>query len=654
MSTAEKELQELAAIEASLHPISGPAREIHGRIGDGFLEPPDLVFVTHVDSIIASISTGKVVQPDYSEVRKVAADQRHAVEEYRLALEYWLLDWSRERSRVDLLVSPEIIDEVFDTLGMPDEEKKPVVAMVVARLDPVHRDLSRPQEICDRLGTWEPDKPGNLSEALFHEVTRLDLGTWKMVPNIRTMIGNIGARARVQELHCWIGNPADIPKLKLRVKAITDWLDDRTEEPDTQALVATLGDKDAYKEKVWLGRVLLRLLQMHATDVRVIHLKNHVSDNGWSRQAWDASVSAQAYNADWWETLTPEAEPELWEQLRCIHAEEVTAGEIPGWAREIVARMMELPMCGYYAFPDNIHQIINAISAQKCPDVVLRCYTVDPDRKTLMSYYVFCLDAWLKGAPLELTVAELTGRDQLRKKWERIASEVYRILGERTEPRRIAVKRLIHRLRWWVKSLIGPDDRRDRFMLDVYSGDIRGDEERWGAYGNSPYGDPYFTELRLPAVQAMESELRGVAPNADKLIERIHSTWLCAPKVFRYVEKIIAEIGSIGSPAAGETGRDCPSGAESGFLQCEDTYPDFTASGRSFDVITSQLQAWLDGGEDAVAALGATTPVKHWLLRILWHKLVFQAQYEENFSRLVGKRAHGRAGTARPSSDRVV
>ena len=360
----------------------------------------------------------------------------------------------------------------------------------------------------------------------------------------------------------------------------------------------------------------------------------------WSREAWDGSVSAKAYNSDWWSTLTPETEPGLWVELRSVFAEEASLDEIPGWASEIIVRMMELPMCGYYAYPDNVAQVIAAIAAQRAPKVVLRCYTVDAGRKVLMSYYVFCLDAWLKYAPLASAVAELRLRDPLGKDWEQIASAIYETLGEGTEIRRIAVERLIHRLRWWIKSLIWADDKRDRFLLDVYSGDIRGDEEHWSAYGNSPYGDPYFAELGLPHVKALEARILAEVADGRHLLDCIHSTWLCAPKVFRYLEKLIAEIGGIGSEAARDRVRP--------ILQCEDTYPDFSANHAHFIDLLEHLGAWLDGQEHALPALGTGTAVKHWLVHLLRHKLVFHARYEDNFAKFVGERPHGKAGTRTP------
>ncbi len=92
-----------------------------------------------------------------------------------------------------------------------------------------------------------------------------------------------------------------------------------------------------------------------------------MNEIGWSREAWDASISATAYNPDWWDTLTPKKEPELWAEMKCIFEEEKAISDIPGWASEIVGRMMELPMCGYYAYPANVMQIIDAISSEQCP-----------------------------------------------------------------------------------------------------------------------------------------------------------------------------------------------------------------------------------------------------------------------------------------------
>ena len=140
----------------------------------------------------------------------------------------------------------------------------------------------------------------------------------------------------------------------------------------------------------------------------------------WSREAWDASISARAYNADWGDTLTPETEPGLWAELAAILRQEQALESMPDWATDVVVRMLELPMCGYWGYPANVTQVMDAIAAEHCPDVVMTCYTVDADRKILMSYYVFCLDAWSKEAPLEHVVAELSSREPLGRDWKAI------------------------------------------------------------------------------------------------------------------------------------------------------------------------------------------------------------------------------------------
>lgn len=363
-----------------------------------------------------------------------------------------------------------------------------------------------------------------------------------------------------------------------------------------------------------------------------------MSDDGWSRDAWDSCISAEGYNQDWWDTLTPEKEPALWAEMRSIYEEEKAMSSIPEWAHDIVTRMMELPMCGYYGYPDNVVQIIDAVAAKRCPEVVMRCYTVDPGRKVLLSYYVYCLDAWVKDAPLPVAVAELSSRDDLGRNWEEIATAIYRTLAERNEIKKIVVERLIHRLRWWIKTLIWSDDSRDRFLLDVYSGDIQGDEENWGAYGNSPYGDPYFAELRLPHVKEMEERIVADVPDGKSLLDRIHSTWLCAPKMFRYLERLIVEIGS------GARLDEAPP-----ILQCEDTYADFDANHRHFGDLVERLRAWLGGDNEQFPNLGPGSPAQRWLMHLLWHKLVFHAKYEENFGKLLGGRPHGKAGSRVPN-----
>ena len=268
----DEQLQQLADAAA---PCSEVAQAIRARCGDGFLEPPDVRYVAHVDSCLVSIGAGEVVAPDVAEVEQRMRAAGITVADYRLTLSRWEIGWPRGRARGEFLIDQGIVDEVYDTLGDVNDanaHQKAVIRMMVDRLDPVTKDLTVPKQFHDRLGAWDPPQPANVEERFFHDITRLDLDTWKIVVNIQAMIRNIAAQDRVAEVHCWIGNPADIPALRRRVEAIRDWFDGNTETADTRDIVTTLGDVEAYREKRWLAASLLCLLETHAEDERVLRL----------------------------------------------------------------------------------------------------------------------------------------------------------------------------------------------------------------------------------------------------------------------------------------------------------------------------------------------------------------------------------------------
>lgn len=353
----------------------------------------------------------------------------------------------------------------------------------------------------------------------------------------------------------------------------------------------------------------------------------------WCKENYEKSVTSRAWS------YTPHDPVQYGEnlpsspELKAIFEEEMNLSSVPSWAEEIIDRMMGPPACGHYTFPQPLLQICKAIKDEKCPDFVLGCYTADSKRKKLMSYYVYCLDAWLKNAPLKVSTAELGMRDDLGKDWSEIITKIYNILGSRSKQKTLLIKRLIHRLRWWIKTLIWFNDKRNRYMLDTYMGDARGDEEKWGAYGNSPFGDPYFAERELPEIKKLTEQISAM-PDGKKFLVRIENTWLCAPKTFRYLEKLILEIGSIGE--------NIPDN-DVLILQCEDTYPDFAFCKRWYSSFMSSLTAWLEGNHEVLSELGDITPVKHWLVRILRHKLQLHEKHG-NLGKLIGSRPSGKSG----------
>jgi len=263
--------------------------------------------------------------------------------------------------------------------------------------------------------------------------------------------------------------------------------------------------------------------------------EEQIMDRNWSRENYDKSITSRCWTTTPYDSGWEGAQE--YPEIREIFAEEMVLESVPAWAAEIVDRMIgPIPPCGHYLFPEPHQQVVAAIGKQKCPDFIFGCFTADSKRKALLSYYVYCLDAWLKKAPLAAVSAELASRDSLGKDWTEIADSVYRRLAKPTESKELLLRLLIDRLRWWVKTCIWSNDRRNRHMLDVYYGDLRGDaakEGKWGMYGNYPMGNSYAAYRALPEARDLEKQAIETIQNVKQTLVRIESTWLCAPKVFR-------------------------------------------------------------------------------------------------------------------------
>ena len=193
---------------------------------------------------------------------------------------------------------------------------------------------------------------------------------------------------------------------------------------------------------------------------------------------------------------------------------------------------------------------------------------------------------------------------------------------------------MVHRLRWWIKTLTWFDDKRDRFILDVYSGDIRGDTD-WGYYGNHPYADPYFSEMRLPEVQELTHLIKERVPEGEGFAISSEQNWLCGPKAFRYLEKLIIRIGNIDKDKKMDT-----SGS---ILQCEDTYPDIKSFKERYGSIMLSLEECLKKTDDRSSDSSETILVKHWLFRILRFRLQLLEQYG-TIGKLTGVQETGKSG----------
>jgi hypothetical protein len=367
-------------------------------------------------------------------------------------------------------------------------------------------------------------------------------------------------------------------------------------------------------------------------------------ERSWNQEDYEASATFRAWHFTAFENRWDNCQqsgPDMavWQEIKTIFLEERAFGTVPEWALQILDRMLSapLPPCGHYCFPDPILQVCGAIGKETCPKFVIGCYSADAERKTLMSYYVFCVDAWEQDCILEVAQAEMAIRPDLGKDWNQILANVYNALGNPTPQKKLLARRLIHRLRWWIKSLIWKDDHRNRFLLDAYLGDVRGKGD-WGKYGDSGFSDPFFTELKVPCVIEMEQQIVKNVPDGETLVRLLRENHLCGPKTFRNVERAIALIGALGSEKKPDYGAS--------ILDCENTCPDIRSYKEWYTDFMKAIGAWLNGDATAIPLLGDSTPVKRWLARILWLRLRLYEQYD-NLGKLVGTQPSGKCGTRR-------
>jgi len=297
---------------------------------------------------------------------------------------------------------------------------------------------------------------------------------------------------------------------------------------------------------------------------------------------------------------------------------ELSLEGVPDWATEIVERHINcLPPCGHCHFPLAFLETLSAIGSESALTFVHTCYTANRERKARAQDYLFCLDAWLAGVGSEDAARELELRKRPGPDWPTVCRSIWDVLGEHTELKELLVERTLHRYRWWVKTLTWDDDERDVFARDMYLGDLRGSGD-W--YANPGFRDPYFVEKKSPRVKRIEERISVLTPDWESFRDSIDSTWLCAPKTFRFLERILWETG--------KEGRYSPDEVVPGFLQCEDTYPNREDSVPWWRELSEALRSWWQESpaegvtaDDVNRLLGEPTPVKRWLVRLYLHKL---------------------------------
>ena len=182
----------------------------------------------------------------------------------------------------------------------------------------------------------------------------------------------------------------------------------------------------------------------------------------------------------WWSTDLPERNDGRETIKKLIEAER-SAGHIPDWAAFIAENNIKyFPPCGHEMFEYNVNGILKAIKERHRVEGFYYCFMVS--KRTL--------------AKAE-EVIERCSKNEGMTAYSAI---------------------LAKRLRWW--TVVNSKVKENPFIND----NVRSDYYDWD--------------------KSTENEIRKSCSSLDdKLLKNIKDTWLCAPKAFRFIEKIGNEIG---------------------------------------------------------------------------------------------------------------
>lgn len=355
----------------------------------------------------------------------------------------------------------------------------------------------------------------------------------------------------------------------------------------------------------------------------------------WSKETYEGSISSRC----WWYTpydggWTDGAGIAVDDELRRIVEMETSLRPVPEWAEQLVAIWINyIPACGHYLFPLPFLELVSAIGKETSSDPRHSCYSVRAQRKREMADYCLCLDAWLAGASCEAPVRELEAFSPRKIAWRSVCRDLWEALGEHSEMKDLLVEYYLHALRHSIKASRWEGDAATEFGRDEYLGDCV----------VSPDGGAELFEPRSsPTLKKIADRLTEIRPDWRKFSEvDFGFWWLCAPKAFRFLER---DLYAIGKERPLEKCESVP-----GFLKCEDTYPNQDQAAAWWKSFMAALEGWLQAKptDDSVAGdvkerLGAPTPAKRWLVRLLLRKL---SLLEENWE--LAWLVRGRAGAKR-------
>jgi hypothetical protein len=350
----------------------------------------------------------------------------------------------------------------------------------------------------------------------------------------------------------------------------------------------------------------------------------------WNKETYERSISSRCwwftpYDGGQWNDLIRTDD-----ELRQIVEMETALDSVPQWARQIVERSINSACpCGHYLFPLPYLEVLDAIGSRMPPTFVHSCFTVERERKRHAQDYALCLDAWLAGAPPEAPARELSALGYRQIDWHTVCDDLWQTLGERTQVKELLVERILHGIRWAIKFTFWDDDPASAFGRDQYLGNYARTDDQISIDG---YYDrpPFDYERASPRLQRLEARLAEVCPDWKTWRGQLGEWWLCAPKSFRFLERILWSIGRR-RPLR-------PADRVPGFLRCEDTYPNQDDAATWWTAFCAALDGWWRGqltsdevAQDIGRRLGEPTPIRRWLVRLFLRKL---RRLEENGEQL--------------------
>lgn len=357
----------------------------------------------------------------------------------------------------------------------------------------------------------------------------------------------------------------------------------------------------------------------------------------WTKDIYEQSVSSRCWSwtpyDDGWENCVKwggDLQQDV--ELQAIVAMERTLGTIPEWAVQVVTEAInKVAPCGHCTFPRSYLDTVQAIGSGQCPPVNHTCYTMDREHKLRLQDLILLLDAWLAGASPREAAVELQAREKEYWNWHAIGTGLWDTLGTHSELKELLLERFMHQLRWWVKVTIWDDDQGGAWGRDQYLGRWVAEDELITGNGN-PQLRPLsgIQQAASPRVQRWEARLAKICPQWDFFRTVIVDfSWPCAPKAFRYYEKLLYCIGQerqvISLPSFPLANPE----PVPNFLGPLAAPPDVKATAAWWNAFLSSLDAWwreepLPMGNVAnlvIRELGPVTPVKRWLVRLYAHRL---------------------------------